>query len=159
MTDKDTDKRFLSRAIALAGESMERGGGPFGAVVTRDGIVLAEASNSVVPLCDPTAHAEVCAIRQACQREHSFDLSGCTLYASCEPCPMCLGAVYWARVSRVVYAASRADAAAAGFDDDFIYRELEKTLPERTLPLVPMLSEEGRKVLEAWRKKEDKAPY
>lgn len=124
---------FLAEALRLAGDSARNGGGPFGAVIARGGEILATGSNQVTSANDPTAHAEVVAIRAACQRLSTFRLDDCVLYASCEPCPMCLAAIYWARIPRVVFAATRADAARAGFDDEAIYAELAKPLAERTV--------------------------
>jgi len=129
----DSDIRFLSRAVALARENVVSGGGPFGAVITRNGQIVAEAANQVVGIPDPTAHAEVQAIRQAAARLGTFDLTGCTIYASCEPCPMCLGAIYWSRISRAVYASDRHDAARAGFRDVELYREMIKDPGNRIL--------------------------
>ena len=118
------DREIMQRAIDLASESVKKGGGPFGAVVVKDGKVIAESANSVTPDNDPTAHAEVNAIRLACKKLGTFMLDGCEIYASCEPCPMCLGAIYWAHIKTIYYAGTRSDAAKAGFDDDFIYREI-----------------------------------
>ena len=125
-----TNEELMRRAIRLAEKSVAEGGGPFGAVIARDGELIAEASNHVVPHCDPTAHAEVSCIREACSRLGTFNLEGCDIYTSCEPCPMCLGAIYWAHLDRIFYANNRKDAAAIGFDDDFIYQELD--LPVET---------------------------
>ncbi len=135
MTD---DEKFLQKALELAKESVINGGGPFGAVVVRDGKVLASASNRVTLDHDPTAHAEILAIRKAAAALGTHDLTGCTVYSSCEPCPMCLGAIYWARPERVVFAAGREDAMKAGFDDSFIYSQLILDLPERTIPTVQL---------------------
>lgn len=140
----------MRRAIELARESVRTGGGPFGAVITRDGRVLAEGANRVTVWNDPTAHAEVVAIRQACERLGTFQLDGCTVYASCEPCPMCLGAIYWARAARLVFACTRADAAAIGFDDDLIYRELNLDPSARRLPTVTLLRDEALTAFAAW---------
>lgn len=151
---------FMREAIRLSIESMQNGtGGPFGSVVVRDGEIIGRGWNQVVPRFDPTAHAEVLAIREACQRLGSHQLNGCEIYASCEPCPMCLGSIYWARVDRVWFAASRADAAAAGFDDDFIYRELSLALDQRRLPAGQALREEALEALAAWDRKADKIAY
>ena len=124
---------FLSEALRLASESARSGGGPFGTVIVRGAEIIATGSNQVTSANDPTAHAEIVAIRAACQRVGTFRLDDCVLYASCEPCPMCLAAIYWARIPRVVFAATRADAAQAGFDDEAIYAELAKPLVERTV--------------------------
>ncbi len=155
----DTDTRFLREAIRLASESVAEGGGPFGAVIVLGGEVLARAANRVTPDHDPTAHAEVRAIRLACDRLASHDLTGATLYASCEPCPMCLGAIYWARISRLVYAASKDDAARAGFDDAFIYRELALDPAGRSLPSARLLADEGHEPFERWMEKTDRCEY
>ena len=142
---------FLRRAIELATDNVRLGrGGPFGALVVREGEVLAEGVNQVTSACDPTAHAEVQAIRAACAKLERFDLRGCVLYASCEPCPMCLGAIYWARLDALYYAATRHDAAEAGFDDSLLYDELPKPDAERRLPIACLLKEEGRRPFELW---------
>jgi len=154
------DATFLRAAIDLSRRRMEAGfGGPFGAVVVRDGKVVAEGFNQVTSANDPTAHAEVSAIRAACAALKTFSLAGCTLYTSCEPCPMCLGAIYWARLDRVVYANTRAEAAAIGFDDDHIYCEFDKPIEARTIPFTHLPSEEGRAAFAAWQAKPDKVPY
>lgn len=145
------DATLLRRAIGLAAAHSEDGAhGPFGAVVARDGALVAEGWNRVVELGDPTAHAEVVAIRAACARLGTHVLAECTLYASCEPCPLCLAAAYWARIPRVVYAASRADAAGAGFDDERIHAELALPWPAREVRGERLLAEEGRAVLDGW---------
>lgn len=153
------DNELMRRAIALAKESVRNGGGPFGAVVSRDGEIVAEACNSVTVDCDPTAHAEVKAIRQAAARLGTFRLSGCNIYASCEPCPMCLGAIYWAHIDKVFYACNREDAAAVGFDDDFIYRELSIAPAERRKPSAVILAAEAAEAFRLWTDKKDKTPY
>ena len=158
----------MRRALELASYAVESGcGGPFGAVVARaDGdapgaprAIWAEGYNRVLVDDDPTAHAEIVAIRRACERLGSFQLAGFELYASCEPCPMCLSAALWARVDRVVFAAGRADAAAAGFDDARFYAELERLPSERSLPLVQFLASEAGEAFQAWRDKADRTPY
>ena len=150
----------MRRAISLAEDNASSGnGGPFGAVIVKDGKVVAEGSNTVTVDNDPTAHAEVNAIRRACAVLGTFDLSGCELYTSCEPCPMCLAACYWAHISRVYYAAGRDDAAAAGFDDDMIYVEVAKPLDERKLPFIQLLPEEGLRPFLLWRSNLDKVRY
>src|SRR5690242_18008414 len=131
--------QFMRRAIALALENIQAGGGPFGCVIVRDGRIIAEGANRVTASKDPTAHAEIVAIREACRALKSFQLDGCDLYTSCEPCPMCLGAIYWARLSRVLYAASAADASSAGFDDGFIYEELKRPKSDRRIPTAQLL--------------------
>ncbi len=150
----------IQAAIRLAFEGMRKGeGGPFGAVVVKDGQIIGRGNNRVAALLDPTAHAEIVAIRDACKNLGHFQLDDCTLYTSCEPCPMCLGAIYWARPKAVFYACTRADAAAIGFDDDFIYRELELPLGERKIPAMELLREEGLKAFEEWQGKKDKFVY
>ncbi|MDZ7369826.1 MAG: nucleoside deaminase [candidate division KSB1 bacterium] len=160
MNIDEQDILFLKRAIQLAEEKSSDGQhGPFGAVIVKEGRILAEGWNQVVATQDPTAHAEVVAIRQACRMIGTWKLTGCTLYASCEPCPMCLAAVYWARIERVVYAADRRDAAAAGFDDEQLYQELRIPPAERSLPMRQALQEEGRKVLAKWVENPERIPY
>jgi tRNA(Arg) A34 adenosine deaminase TadA len=159
MKTTEADIRFMREAIRLADESVARGGGPFGAVIVKDGRILAGASNSVTLDNDPTAHAEVNAIRQACRELGTFDLKGSVIYASCEPCPMCLGAIYWAGIERIYYANTRADAAAADFADGFIYEELGKPLAERTLPIIPLLRDEALHTFRRWQEKADKTVY
>lgn len=156
-----TDLHFLRQAIRLALEGMSRNeGGPFGALIVRDGQVIGQGHNQVLATNDPTAHAEMVAIRQACRHLGHFQLEGCVLYASCEPCPMCLGAIYWARPDRIVYAASHQDAAEiAGFDDEFIYQELELPPPDRRIPGLQLLREEGLEPFYRWREKGDKKLY
>ena len=150
----------MQRAIALSAEKMRAGlGGPFGAVIARNGEIIAEGHNQVTSLNDPTAHAEVVAIRAACRQIGSFNLQGCEMYTSCEPCPMCLGAIYWARLDRVYYANTRSDAAAIGFDDDHIYREFGKPIDGRTVPFIHLQSEEARRIFQEWLEKPDKIPY
>ncbi len=153
------DKQLLRRAIALSVANVAEGGGPFGAVIARDGEIVAEGVNRVTTLHDPTAHAEVQAIRAAAARLGSFDLSGCVIYSSCEPCPMCLSAIYWARLSRLVYAGTKSDAARAGFDDAFIYKELSLPPSERRLASSECLNAEALAAFDAWREKTDKVEY
>jgi guanine deaminase len=150
---------FMRRAIALAIENVGSGGGPFAAVIARDGKIVAEGTNRVTLTNDPTAHAEIVAIREACRVLKDFQLTGCDLYATCEPCPMCLGAIYWARPSRVFYASTAADAATAGFDDAFIYEELKKVATQRRIPMNQILREEALAVFAAWRSLPAKTPY
>jgi guanine deaminase len=151
---------LMRRAIALSAEKMRAGfGGPFGAVVARNGEVVAEGFNQVTSNHDPTAHAEVVAIREACRKLGSFSLQGCEMYTSCEPCPMCLGAIYWARLERVYYANTRTDAAAIGFDDDHIYRELDRAIDDRAVPFIRLDSDEARRIFQEWLEKTDKIPY
>jgi len=154
------DRTHLARAVALAREHMRAGeGGPFGAVMVRDGEVLAEGWNQVTSTNDPTAHAEVVAIRRACRAAGDFALPGATLYTSCEPCPMCLASAYWARVARIVYANSREDAAAVGFDDQLIYEEIPKAITERIIPTVHAPMADARAVFAEWMRKADKVAY
>lgn len=151
---------FMQEAIREAKENVHVGrGGPFAAVVVKDGHVIAAGHNSVTSMNDPTAHAEVIAIREACRVLGTFQLTGCEIYTSCEPCPMCLGAIYWARPDRVYYAATAGDAAAAGFDDSFIYEELKRTPAERRIPLEPMMREEGLEPFREWNRKDDRIRY
>ena len=155
----EQDKQYMREAIRLANESVERGGGPFGAVIVKDGEVIAGSSNSMTIDNDPTAHAEVNTIRQACRKLGTFDLSGATIYTSCEPCPMCLGAIYWARISRIFYGNNRKDARDIDFADDFIYEELDRPLDERTVPIIPLLRDEALISFRMWMAKEDKKEY
>ena len=151
---------YMRRAIALSRDHMRAGaGGPFGAVIVRDGEIIGEGWNQVTSTNDPTAHAEVVAIRAACRRLGRFDLRGATLYTSCEPCPMCLAAAYWARIDAVYYGNGQADAAAIGFDDAFLYRELARDKATRTLGMTRLLPDEAREVFEEWEHKADKIRY
>lgn len=154
------EQKFMDRAIELARSGMEQNeGGPFGCVIARNKRIIAEGFNRVTSTNDPTAHAEIVAIRNACDVLGSFQLTGCDLYTSCEPCPMCLGAIYWARPERVFYASARTDAAAAGFDDDFIYRELDVPLSQRTIPMISLERKEARDLFVRWNEKSDKTDY
>jgi tRNA(Arg) A34 adenosine deaminase TadA len=155
----EQDKLFMREAVRLANESVERGGGPFGAVIVKDGEVVAGSSNSVTIDNDPTAHAEVNTIREACRKLRTFDLSGCTIYTSCEPCPMCLGAIYWARIGKIFYGNTRKDARDIQFADDFIYEELDRPMNERTVPIVPLLRDEALHTFRLWTEKTDKTEY
>ena len=158
MTDKD--KYFMRCAIALSRNGMESNeGGPFGAVVVKDGEIIAEGNNCVTSSNDPTAHAEVVAIRNACKKLNTFQLDGCTIYTSCEPCPMCLGAIYWARPEKMYYACSKKDAAKIGFDDDFIYKEIALDIKDRSIETVQILQEEANQVFKDWDTKSDKVEY
>lgn len=153
-------KKYMHLAITAARENIDSGrGGPFGAVIVRDGVVLAVAGNRVTSSNDPTAHAEVVAIREACKVAESFDLSGCEIYASCEPCPMCLGAIMWARIDKLYYAADRHDAADAGFDDEIFYRELNLPIEKRYLQPTQIMQHDAKLVFEKWIESEDKIPY
>lgn len=155
------DERYIREAIALSLKGMERNdGGPFGCVIVKNGEIVGRGNNRVTSTNDPTAHAEVVAIREACQRLGSFQLDGCTLYTSCEPCPMCLGAIYWARPDRIVFAATREDAAKAGFDDQLIYDELPLPPEQRRIPThARLLRNEAQAVFHAWTEKPDKTTY
>jgi tRNA(Arg) A34 adenosine deaminase TadA len=151
---------FMQEAIDLAKKNMESGnGGPFGAIVVKDGKIIGKGSNKVTSDNDPTAHAEITAIRNACKNLNSFQLDGCEIYTSCEPCPMCLGAIYWARPVKVYYAATKDDAADAGFDDEFIYKELATSIDQRQIPMKQLLRDKAQLVFEGWKKKEDKIEY
>lgn len=151
---------LMARAIHLAVENVRSGkGGPFGAVIVKDGDVIAEGANQVTLTNDPTAHAEVIAIREACKKLGVFELKGYELYTSCEPCPMCLGAIYWARLSRVYFGGLASDASQAGFDDSFIYREIAETHAERGIPMVQVMREEALAAFRAWQEKSDKIRY
>jgi tRNA(Arg) A34 adenosine deaminase TadA len=150
----------MRRAIELARSGMERDrGGPFGALVVKDGRVVGEGCNEVTSTCDPTAHAEIVAIRDACRRLATFDLSGCEIFASCEPCPMCLAAILWARIGRVTWAGTREDAAEAGFDDARFYEEIARAPEQRTLPSGTLLRDEARALFRAWLAKPDRIAY
>jgi guanine deaminase len=151
---------FMARAIQLSIENVRSGkGGPFGAVVAKDGSIIAEGVNQVTAINDPTAHAEVLAIRQACRQLGMFELKSCELYTSCEPCPMCLGAIYWARFTRVYFGSFAADASQAGFDDSFIYREITKPHAQRGIPMIQVMREDALAAFQAWKEKPDKTPY
>ncbi|HEX8287763.1 MAG TPA: nucleoside deaminase [Pyrinomonadaceae bacterium] len=156
----EQDKEFMRHAIALAQNGVDsNAGGPFGAVVVKNGEIVGEGCNRVTSTNDPTAHAEIVAIRNACSALDSFQLDDCVIYTSCEPCPMCLGAIYWARPARVFYAATREDAASIGFDDQFIYEEIEKNFEHRQMKLVNLMRDEGLTVFENWANKIDKTEY
>ncbi len=156
----ETDKKFMRAAISLAEKGMKtNSGGPFGAVVVKDGEIIAEGYNRVTSDNDPTAHAEVIAIREACKKLKSFQLDDCVIYTSCEPCPMCLGAIYWARPKKVFYACNREDAALANFDDQFIYDELELKIENRKVDFENIIRDEGLHVFEHWKAKNDKTEY
>lgn len=154
------EEKFMRRAIELARNGMDNNeGGPFGCVIVKDGEIIAEGNNRVTTWNDPTAHAEVVAIRNACEKLDTFQLTGCEVYTSCEPCPMCLGAIYWARPSKVYYAANKNDAADAGFDDSFIYEELNLPPDQKNIPLIPFKRDAAVEVFEKWKSKEDKVEY
>ena len=154
------DNPFMARAIQLSIENVHSGrGGPFGAVIVKDGAVIAEGANQVTSTKDPTAHAEILAIRAACAKLGVFELPGCEIYTSCEPCPMCLGAIYWSRLSRIYFASAAADASRIGFDDSLIYREIAQPLTHRTIPMVQMMREESLAAFRAWEEKPNKIVY
>lgn len=153
------DELFLRRAVDVAVENVKIGGGPYGAVIVRDGVLVASSGNRVTQDLDPTAHAEIMAIRLACRQLNDFQLKGCVLYTSCEPCPMCLGAIYWARLDKVYYACNRDDAAAADFDDSFIYDEISVSPLERKIAMVQLSLPDARLPFQAWSEKNDKIPY
>lgn len=150
---------FMRRAIALSVENVRQGGGPFGAVIVKDREIIATGVNRVTASHDPTAHAEINAIRAACRKLGTFNLSGCELFSSCEPCPMCLGAVYWAHIDRVYYGSSKQDAADAGFDDSLIYDELRLPYSERKLKMHCLLPEEALQAFQKWKEQDDKICY
>lgn len=154
-----TKEGLMRKAIELSEESVATGGGPFGAVIARDGEIIATGVNRVTASHDPTAHAEVSAIRSACARLNTFDLSGCEIYTSCEPCPMCLGAIYWAHIDKVYYGNDKTDAKEIGFDDSFIYDELALPRDKRHLPALQMLDREARRAFGMWEAKDDKIVY
>jgi guanine deaminase len=155
-----TNEDFMREAIRLSADGVRSGrGGPFGCVVVRDGRVVGRGSNQVTSTCDPTAHAEVVAIRDACKALAVFQLADCTLYASCEPCPMCLSAIYWARIPTVYYGNTRQDAADIGFDDDFIYTQIPLPPGERRVSMQPLLAGEARAAFSEWARKPDKVRY
>lgn len=149
----------MREALTLARASVHEGGGPFAALVVQGGKVVGRGTNRVTASKDPTAHAEVEAIRDACRTQDTFTLEGCVVYTTCEPCPMCLGALYWSRVDGVYFAGTRHDAAAAGFDDEHLYVELAAPLSERELPMTHLLGDEGRAPFEDWAKQPDRTPY
>jgi len=151
--------RFMEQAIELATANVRAAGGPFAALVVKDGSVVSTGVNQVVRANDPTAHAEIVAIREACKALGTFQLAGCDVYASCEPCPMCLGALYWARPERVYFAATQADAAAAGFDDSFIYRQIELPPAERSIPMLRLEAAGATRPFEEWIRRADKKEY
>ncbi|GGI24148.1 nucleoside deaminase [Pedobacter mendelii] len=151
MEIKQQHEDFMRMAVELSVKNVsECIGGPFGAVIVKDGKVIAKSANKVTTTNDPTAHAEVSAIRLACTALNTFDLSGCVIYTSCEPCPMCLGAIYWSRIETIYYANTKADAAHIGFDDKFIYEELDKPMDKRTLPVVQMMRDDAMEAFKLW---------
>jgi guanine deaminase len=156
----EAEREFMRHAVRLSAERMREGaGGPFGAVIVKDGKVMAEGWNKVTSSNDPTAHAEVVAIRIACEKLGTFSLEGCDIYASCEPCPMCLAAIYWARVDNIFFANTRQEAAAIGFDDEFLYNEISKAIADRSVPTTHLPLPEAEAVFAEWRAKPDKIEY
>jgi tRNA(Arg) A34 adenosine deaminase TadA len=153
------NKEYMRKAIDLAIENVKNGGGPFGAVIVKNGEIVSTGVNRVTANNDPTAHAEVSAIRAACEKLGTFMLDGCEIYSSCEPCPMCLGAIYWSHIDRLYYGCNKADAADAGFDDSFIYKELELDSSERRLKTEELLPDEAKAAFEAWKSNESKIEY
>ena len=152
-------KDLMKKAIALSIENIKNGGGPFGAVIAKDGNIIATGVNRVTPECDPTAHAEVCAIRNAAKELGTFNLKGCEIYSSCEPCPMCLGAIYWAHLDKLYYGNTQQDAAKIGFDDAFIYKELEMKPEDRHLTSSNILRDEALRAFTTWEESQDKTTY
>tara|TARA_B100000029_G_scaffold454993_1_gene481885 strand:- start:115 stop:579 length:465 start_codon:yes stop_codon:yes gene_type:complete len=150
---------FMKRAIELSIESVNKGGGPFGCVIVKNEKIVSEGSNKVTSTMDPTAHGEIVAIREACKKINNFNLNGCELYSTCEPCPMCLSAIYWSRIDKIYYANTRKDAQKIDFDDSLIYSELQKKMNERKIPMVQMMRNEALKAFELWDKKTDKIKY
>ena len=150
---------FMKRAIELSIKGIGNGGGPFGCIIVKDDKIIAEGSNKVTPNNDPTAHGEIVAIREACKKLNNFSLNGCELYSTCEPCPMCLSAIYWARISKIYYANTREDAQKIDFDDSLIYTELQKNIDKRKIPMIQMMRNEALKAFEMWDKKTDKVKY
>ena len=152
-------KEFMKRAIELSLESVNKSGGPFGCIIVKENKIVAEGSNNVTSSNDPTAHGEIVAIREACKNLNTFTLAGCELYSSCEPCPMCLSAIYWARIGKIYYANTRDDAKKIDFDDSLIYSEFNKNINERKIPMVQIMRDEALKAFELWDKKKDKVKY
>ena len=151
--------QFMKRAIELSIESVNNGGGPFGCVIVKKNEIISEGSNKVTSTNDPTAHGEIVAIREACKKINNFNLNGCELYSNCEPCPMCLSAIYWSRIDKIYYANTREDAEKIDFDDSFIYSEFQKKIDERKITMIQMMREDALKAFELWNKKIDKVKY
>ena len=151
--------KFMLRAIALSIESVKTGGGPFGSIIVKDDKIISEGFNKVTSTNDPTAHGEIVAIRDACKKLNNFNLKGNELYSTCEPCPMCLSAIYWARIDKIYYANTREDARKIDFDDSLIYSEFKKNINERKIPMIQMMRNEALKAFELWDKKTDKIKY
>ena len=150
---------FMKRAIELSVESVNNGGGPFGSVIVKDNKIISEGSNKVTTNNDPTAHGEIVAIREACKKLNNFSLNQCELYSTCEPCPMCLSAIYWARIEKIYYANTREDARKIDFDDSLIYTELQKNIDKRKISMIQIMRNEALKAFELWNKKKDKVKY
>lgn len=159
ITITDTDKRFIHMACKLASDSIDKGDGPFGAVIVKDDEVVATGCNLVTVINDPTAHAEINAIREACRKRESFKLDDCVIYSSCEPCPMCMSAIYWAGISKVYYANTKLDAAAIDFDDNFIYEEIGKRYDYRRIPFIHVADKSAIDHFKKWASKADKIEY
>lgn len=153
------ETKYMERAIELAQNSVKNGGGPFGAVIVKDGVIVAEGSNCVTIDNDPTAHAEVSTIRKACKTLNTFDLNSCEIYSSCEPCPMCLSAIYWARIDRIYYGCDKEDAKDIGFDDSFIYEQIDLKPEKRSIPSSQILQKEALSAFRMWEEKGDKTEY
>ena len=153
------NNKFMERAIELSIESINNNGGPFSSVIIKEGKIIAEGSNKVTSTNDPTAHGEIVAIRQACKKLNDFNLKGCELYSTCEPCPMCLSAIYWAHIDKIYYANTRNDAQKIDFDDSFIYSEFQKKINKRKIPMIQVMRNEALKAFELWDKKTDKVKY
>ncbi len=156
---EEDHKRYMREAIALSKESVGSGGGPFGTVIAKDGVIIGRGMNRVIAWNDPTAHGEIVAIREACRNLNSFHLDGCTLYTNCEPCPMCLGAIYWSHLDATYFANTRSDAAAIGFDDVLIYEETNAVFQNRKRPFIQLLRDEAIAAFELWARKGDKIRY
>ena len=152
-------EKFMKRAIEISIENVSNGGGPFGCVIVKDEKIISEGSNKLTSSNDPTAHGEIVAIREACKRINNFSLNGCELYSTCEPCPMCLSAIYWARIDKIYYANTRKDAQKIGFDDSLIFSEFQKNIDKRKIPMIQMLRNEALKAFDLWDKKIDKVKY
>ena len=153
------NEKFMARAIELSIDSVKKGSGPFGCVIVFKNEIIAEGFNKVTLTNDPTAHGEIVAIREACKKLNNFSLSGCELYSSCEPCPLCLSGIYWARINKIYYANTKEDARKIDFDDSLIYSELKKNIDERKIPMTQMMRDEALKAFELWDKKTDKVKY
>ncbi len=159
MNQKDAQSKYMKKAILWAKKSVMKGGGPFGAVIVKDGNIIAQGHNCVTLNNDPTAHAEVTVIRKACKKLNTFDLSGCEIYTSCEPCPMCLAAIYWARINKIYYGCTKSDAKDIGFDDSFIYDQIDLKPERRSIPATNILHKEALEAFEMWNEKDDKIEY